>query len=153
NLPQNAPEDRGLTDYLYGGDNRYRLCQETVLGLGGLDVLRRLGYTEIESYHLNEGHSALLALGLMERRLAQSFAARVRKLDIDSVRRMCIFTTHTPVPAGHDQFPRAVATQVLGEERAALIEETQAWHDDILKMTYLALRFAGYVNGVAMRHG
>jgi starch phosphorylase len=152
-LPQNAPQDRGLTDFLYGGDGRYRLCQEAILGLGGLEMLRRLGYTEIASYHMNEGHSALLVLGMLERRLAQSFAARVRKIDIDSVRRMCIFTTHTPVPAGHDQFPRAMVEQVLGDDRAGLIEETQAWHGDMLNMTYLALRFAGYVNGVAMRHG
>ncbi len=152
-LPENAAPDRELTNHLYGGDDHYRLCQEVVLGLGGLELLRRLGYTDLETYHLNEGHSALLVLGLLERRLAQSFAARVRKLDVDGVRRMCIFTTHTPVPAGHDQFPRALAEQVLGEDRAALLEETHAWHDGMLNMTYLALRFCGYVNGVAMRHG
>jgi starch phosphorylase len=148
----NSPWDRAITDSLYGGDQRYRLCQEAVLGIGGLELLRKLDMV-IDDYHMNEGHSALLALSLMERRLAQSFAGRVKQLDIDGVRRMCIFTTHTPVPAGHDQFPRKLAEQVLGAEAVSLLDETDAWHDDMLNMTYLALRFSGYVNGVAMRHG
>jgi starch phosphorylase len=148
----NSAWDRGITDSLYGGDQRYRLCQEAVLGFGGLEMLRKLDLG-IDVYHMNEGHSALLALSLMERRLAQSFAGRVKRLDIDGVRRMCIFTTHTPVPAGHDQFPRKLAEQVLGAEAIALLDETEAWHGDMLNMTYLALRFSGYVNGVAMRHG
>ena len=151
-LPENSAWDRTLTDHLYGGDDHYRLCQEIVLGCGGLEMLRKLGH-DVEAYHMNEGHSALLALGLLERRLAQSFAGRVKKIDIEGVRRMCVFTTHTPVPAGHDRFSRRLAVDVLGPERAELLEETQAWHGDALNMTYLALRFSGYVNGVAMRHG
>jgi len=115
--------------------------------------LQKLGHDKIQAYHMNEGHSALLALGLLERRLDQSFAGRARQLDIDGIRRMCIFTTHTPVPAGHDQFPEPLVRQLLGDERYALLEQTQALHDDSLNMTYLALRFSGYVNGVAMRHG
>ena len=102
---------------------------------------------------MNEGHPALLALGLLERRLAHSFAGHVRKLDVDGVRHICIFTTHTPVPAGHDQFSPALAEQILGPERLALLQEAQALNGDALNMTYLALRFSGYVNGVAMRHG
>src|SRR5215472_1725175 len=152
-LPENAPQDRGLTDFLFGGDGRYRLAQEIVLGLGGLEILRKLDHTDIEAYHMNEGHSALLALGLLERRLAQSFAGRIKQLDIDGVRRLCIFTTHTPVPAGHDQFSRELVERVLGEDRSALLTESSSWHGDMLNMTYLALRFSGYVNGVAMRHG
>ncbi len=151
-LPENSAFDRSLTDQLYGGDERYRLCQEIVLGFGGLDMLRKLGH-DVEAYHMNEGHSALLALGLLERRLAQSFAGRVKRVDIEGVRRMCVFTTHTPVPAGHDRFPRRLVESVLGQERSELLEETQAWHGEALNMTYLALRFSGYVNGVAMRHG
>jgi glycogen phosphorylase len=152
-LPANSPQDRSLTDHLYGGDERYRLSQEIVLGFGGMEMLRKLGHTEIEIYHMNEGHSALLALGLLERRLAQSFAGRVKKGDIDGVRRKCIFTTHTPVPAGHDQFPRKLVEEVLSSEYIALLNESEAWHGAALNMTYLALRFSGYVNGVAMRHG
>jgi starch phosphorylase len=153
NVPENAEWDRHLTDSLYGGDESYRLAQEIILGLGGLKLLQKVGHSGIQAYHMNEGHSALLALGLLERRLDQSFAGRVKQLDIDGIRRMCIFTTHTPVPAGHDQFPKPLVRQLLGEEWMSLLEQTQALHDDALNMTYLALRFSGYVNGVAMRHG
>src|SRR6516162_3240322 len=153
NLPDNAEQDRGLTDYLYGGDQRYRLAQEVILGFGGFRLMEKLYSGQIEAYHMNEGHSALLSLGLLERRLDQSFAGRLKQLDIDGIRRMCIFTTHTPVPAGHDQFPLKLAEQVLGADRVKLLADTQALHGDALNMTYLALRFSGYVNGVAMRHG
>lgn len=152
-LPENSDYDRSLTDSLYGGDQRYRLAQEIVLGLGGFKLLQKLYSGQIESYHMNEGHSALLSLGILERRLEQSFAGRLKQLDIDGVRNMCIFTTHTPVPAGHDQFPRSLVAQVLGREQVSLLDEAEAWEGDALNMTYLALRFSGYVNGVAMRHG
>ncbi len=153
NLPENSEWDRTLTDSLYGGDPRYRLCQEIVLGLGGLRMIHKLGHTQLDGYHMNEGHSALLALGLLERRLDQSFAGRVKQLDIDSIRNLCIFTTHTPVPAGHDQFSRQLVRATLNESAASLLDEAEAWQGDFLNMTYLALRFSGYVNGVAMRHG
>jgi starch phosphorylase len=152
-LPENSAWDRTLTESLYGGDERYRLCQEVVLGAGGFQMLRKIGHTDVQAYHMNEGHSALLALSLLERRLDQSFAGRVRELDIEGIRRMCIFTTHTPVPAGHDRFSRKLAEQVLGEAWITLLDQADAWHGDSLNMTYLALRFSGYVNGVAMRHG
>jgi starch phosphorylase len=152
-VPENTDYDRALTDSLYGGDQRYRLAQEIVLGLGGFRLTEKLYPGLIETFHMNEGHSALLSLGLLERRLEQSFAGRVKQLDIDGVRTMCIFTTHTPVPAGHDQFPRSLVAQVLGRDELALLDEADAWEHDALNMTFLALRFSGYVNGVAMRHG
>ena len=151
-LAENEPSDRELTNSLYGGDSHYRLCQEVVLGLGGLQILQQLGYN-VQRYHMNEGHAALLALGLLERRLSQSFAGRVKQLDVDSVRSLCIFTTHTPVPAGHDEFTRELTQHILGTERTALLSEASVWKGDVLNMTYLALQFSGYVNGVAMRHG
>ncbi len=152
-VPENTEYDRALTDSLYGGDQRYRLAQEIVLGLGGFRLTEKLYPGLLETFHMNEGHSALLSLGLLERRLEQSFAGRVKQLDIDGVRNMCIFTTHTPVPAGHDQFPRSLVGQVLGREELALLNEADVWESDALNMTFLALRFSGYVNGVAMRHG
>jgi len=152
-VPENTDYDRALTDSLYGGDQRYRLAQEIVLGLGGFRMIEKLYPGLIETFHMNEGHSALLSLGLLERRLEQSFAGRVKQLDIDGVRNMCIFTTHTPVPAGHDQFPRSLVAQILGRDELALLDEAEAWEHDALNMTFLALRFSGYVNGVAMRHG
>ena len=152
-LPENSGWDRTLTESLYGGDDRYRLCQEVVLGSGGFLMLQKLGHTDVQVYHMNEGHSALLGLSLLDRRLGQSFAGRVRDLDIEGIRRMCIFTTHTPVPAGHDRFSRKLAEEVLGQDTVTLLDQADAWHGDFLNMTYLALRFSGYVNGVAMRHG
>jgi starch phosphorylase len=150
NVPENTEYDRALTDSLYGGDQRYRLAQEIVLGLGGFRLTEKLYAGLIETFHMNEGHSALLSLGLLERRLDQSFAGRVKQLDIDGVRTMCIFTTHTPVPAGHDQFPRSLVGQILGRDELALLDEADAWESDALNMTFLALRFSGYVNG--LRH-
>jgi glycogen phosphorylase len=148
----NAPEDAALTDHLYGGDNRYRLCQEAILGLGGRRMLSALGLNGIRLYHMNEGHSALLTIGLLERQLAGP-TRQVTEDDINVVRKQCVFTTHTPVPAGHDQFPNSLVSQVLGPARLALIEETHCSPEGTLNMTYLALRFSHYVNGVAMKHG
>jgi glycogen phosphorylase len=153
-LPENTPWDRSLTDYLYGGDTHYRLCQEVVLGLAGVAFLRTLGEEErIEAFHMNEGHSALLTLALLQHRLERRSAWRVEDSDIEFVRSRCIFTTHTPVPAGHDQFPRSMAEQVLGQEYTGLLDQAKCWHDGTLNMTHLALNFSHYINGVAMRHG
>lgn len=152
-LPENTPFDRTLTDYLYGGDEHYRLCQEAVLGIGGVAFLQTLSEPGIEAYHMNEGHSALLTLALLEARLERRSANHVEDRDIESVRKKCIFTTHTPVPAGHDQFPEGLAAQVLGKDRIWLLNQAGCWHGGTLNMTHLALHFSRYINGVAMRHG
>ena len=152
-LPENTSWDRALTDHLYGGDMRYRFCQEALLGIGGVRMLRELGYTKITSYHMNEGHAALLALGLLEQRLGKSELGSASEEDLEAVRSQCIFTTHTPVPAGHDQFPRALMQQVLGTGRMKVLEVTHCCPEGTLNMTYLALKFSRYINGVAMHHG
>jgi starch phosphorylase len=145
--PENAPQDRSLTDSLYGGDDRYRLAQEAVLGIGGVRLLRALGCDGLRVYHLNEGHSALLTQALLDDRAEDPAEAH------DRVRQQCVFTTHTPVPAGHDHFPEDLVERVLG----AKISERLAAHgclaDATLNMTHLALVFSRFVNGVAMRHG
>src|SRR5690242_5686034 len=115
-LPENTAEDQTLTDYLYGGDEHYRLCQEVILGIGGVEVLRSQGHSGIEKYHMNEGHSALLVLPLLERRLGKADLRDASEEDMEAVKRQCVFTTHTPVPAGHDQFSRELTSSVLGEE-------------------------------------
>lgn len=153
NLTENSPWDQGLTDYLYGGDEHYRLCQEAVLGIGGVQILRKLGHTQVQTYHMNEGHSALLSLALLEQRLGGPDLGAATEDDIQAVRRKCVFTTHTPVPAGQDQFPRGLASQVLGEERAVILDVSHCCPEQTLNMTYLALRFSHYINGVAMHHG
>ncbi len=151
-LPENSESDRGLTDYLYGGDGHYRLCQEIVLGMGGAAMLRALGYTGDMHYHLNEGHSALLTLCLLEWQLDGRKAFELDDSDLEAVRRHCVFTTHTPVPAGHDKFPVDMVREVLGAEQLALLEAARCLSDGTLNMTVLALRVARFVNGVAMRH-
>ncbi len=147
--------DRHLTDYLYGGDTFYRLCQETILGLGGIHLLHALGCWP-EVHHMNEGHAALLSIGLLEQRLG-NFDGRpvstATEADFEAVKQQSVFTTHTPVPAGHDQFGLDQMYQVLGHDRASIIERAGALHNGLLNMTYLALRFSRYVNGVAMQHG
>jgi starch phosphorylase len=149
----NSEWDRTLTDQLYLGDDRYRLCQEVVLGMGGIEILPKLGHAHLGTFHMNEGHSALLGLALLERRLEGRGHDTVNQEDVDSVRHRCVFTTHTPVPAGHDKFPQELERKVLGEERVNLLERTGCHHDGTLNMTYLALRFSHYINGVGMHHG
>ncbi len=151
-LDGNAESDRALTHFLYGGDDRYRLCQEAILGIGGQQILQRLGHTGIQTYHMNEGHSSLLALSLLEGRLAARDGKRPTKKDLASVRAQCVFTTHTPVPAGHDRFHRGLAEQVLGPERAAMLSTNHLLDGDTLNMTRLALECSRYVNGVARIH-
>ena len=151
-LPENQPLDRTLTDTLYGGDDYYRLCQEVVLGLGGFRLLRALGYGHIRRFHMNEGHAALLVLALLEEKLASRVHEDSVPADlIDAVREQCVFTTHTPVPAGHDQFPSDLAHRVLGHRRCGWLKA--CGHDHGLNMTQLALRGSRFVNGVAMKHG
>lgn len=150
--PENSEEDRRLTDTLYGGDERYRLCQEVVLGIGGIKLLHRMGYQRLGSYHMNEGHSALLTIALLEDLLGDSHLGLATPEDVEEVRRRCVFTTHTPVPAGHDKFPIALVDQVLGKERAEALQVTRCCPEGTLNMTYLALRFSRFVNGVAMHH-
>jgi len=148
----NDPWDRRLTDHLYGGDTYYRLCQEAILGLGGIHLLHALGM-QPEVCHMNEGHAALLSIGLLEARVAPSPLSTATDADAEAVKQQCIFTTHTPVPAGHDKFGLDQMRQILGAERSSTIERFGALHNDLLNMTYLALRFSRYVNGVAMLHG
>ena len=149
----NDPYDRRLTDTLYGGDTYYRLCQETVLGLGGVQLLHQLGCLPAV-YHMNEGHASLLTLGLLEDRLSpgQSLADATEE-DRLAVAQQCVFTTHTPVPAGHDQFGLDQMYAVLGQDRAKALERFGGLHNNLLNMTYVALRFSRWVNGVAMQHG
>ncbi len=151
-LDENAEADRELTYYLYGGDERYRLCQETILGIGGQKILAELGHSNVDVFHMNEGHSSLLGLSLLERQLKARGARRVTKRDMAAVRKQCVFTTHTPVPAGHDRFHRSIVDQVLGKARTDLMAGAHILDGDMLNMTKLALECSRYVNGVARIH-
>ncbi len=156
NLPENDERDRVLTSYLYGGDQRYRIAQEVVLGIGGVRMLRALGYTRIKRYHMNEGHAAFLALELFREDAEQSacplddFEACMSG-SMSNIRKHCVFTTHTPVAAGHDKFPYDLVHQVLDD----FIPFELLKHlggEDRLNMTLLALNLSHYVNSVARQH-
>ncbi|MGQ0816212.1 MAG: alpha-glucan family phosphorylase [Gemmatimonadota bacterium] len=143
-VDENPPAYRTITHQLYGGDLRMRLLQEAVLGIAGVDLLEQNAH-DVMTYHMNEGHSALLALPLLERRSDAEHA-------IAAVRRRCVFTTHTPVPAGHDKFPLEMVRSVLGAERADLLSAIGCAPDNTVNLTHIALHVSRYVNGVAMRH-
>ena len=174
-LPSNTEWDRNLTGQLYGGDSYYRLCQEVLLGVGGVRMLRALGHTELTRYHMNEGHAALLSLELLGAEAANAGRTSIRGEDIEKVRSMCVFTTHTPVPAGHDRFPVEYLTRVFPQQ-SKFFDLKDASTADLVKrvlraeqnypdlqeaarlgatvnMTYLALNLSTYVNGVARQHG
>jgi starch phosphorylase len=140
NVEDNTAEERDITAFLYGGDERYRLKQEIVLGIGGVKMLEASGF-QIRKYHMNEGHSSLLTLELL----------RKNGMNLDTVKDLCIFTTHTPVEAGHDKFPYDVVQETIGEI-VPLDVLKRLGGQDRLNMTRLALNLSKYVNGVAKRH-
>ncbi|HSJ33402.1 MAG TPA: alpha-glucan family phosphorylase [Longimicrobiales bacterium] len=156
NVPENRPEDRRITDRLYGGDNEHRLQQEIVLGIGGMRALRAIG-REPEVIHLNEGHAAFAACeragGLL--RDQESFREASAR-----VAGGVVFTTHTPVAAGHDYFPHALLERYLG---GYMWEMREPWdrflalgrtaHDQRFCMTALAIRLSTIRNGVSRLHG
>jgi len=150
-LDENSGWDRGLTDHLYGGDTNYRLQQEIVLGMGGVRMAHALG-NRVNVYHMNEGHAALLTLALIESQLGGGPLGAATEADIEQVRKKCVFTTHTPVPAGHDRFSTEQAIRILGGDRTARLEKMDCFRDGMLNMTLLALRFSRYANGVALQH-
>lgn len=173
-LDSNDPGDRELTGSLYGGDPYYRLRQEVILGIGGVRMLHALGYTELTRYHMNEGHAALLTLELLDQEATKAGRTSIQGEDIANVRSKCVFTTHTPVPAGHDKFPMEFMTRlfprqegflnlqdassadllkrVLQAERNFSNLQEAARNGASINMTYLALSLSDYVNGVAKLH-
>ncbi len=151
-LDENHSEDRKITHYLYGGDVTYRLCQEIVLGMGGVRMLHALGFN-IRQYHMNEGHSALLTLDLLRRYAyaPEELRAGESPYDVLQVRELCNFTTHTPVEAGHDKFAYDLVRRTLGDFVDVATLKALAG-TEVLNMTCLALNLSDYVNGVAKRH-
>ena len=151
-LTENAPEDRQLSHHLYGHGDEYRLKQEVVLGIGGVRMLQALGF-RVHTYHMNEGHSALLSLELLRRyeHPPERVGPRESIYDSSRVKEYCLFTTHTPVEAGHDQFDYTLVDRVLD----SLIDKDELRllaGQERLNMTRLALNLSGYVNGVAKSH-
>ena len=174
NLPENSEWDRTLTHFLYGGDAYYRICQEVILGIGGVRMIRALGYTNVRRFHMNEGHASLLTLELLAEDARRDGRHSITGTDIDAVQARCVFTTHTPVAAGHDQFSMDLVGQVF-RGRHKLLDPCDVFCADLvrrvvklanpngdlgnifvrentLNLTHLALNLSHYVNGVARRH-
>jgi len=151
-VPGNTDWARTLTDHLYGGDADYRLCQEIILGIGGVRMLRALGHDKIARFHMNEGHAAFLTLELLQEQCQSAQRESILAEDIDAVRSKCVFTTHTPVPAGHDSFSVETVRNVL-DSHLGLQAGDLILHDGALNMTHLALTLSHFVNGVAKKHG
>ncbi|MDE3085961.1 MAG: alpha-glucan family phosphorylase [Acidobacteriota bacterium] len=148
--PSNGERWRSLTGRLYGGDGEYRLAQEAVLGLGGAVMLEALGQ-RVETYHLNEGHSTLVGLALLRRARHEGPGTSVEDA-VGDVRRRCVFTTHTPVPAGHDRFAEDAVRHVLGEESLGDLTALGGLGAGWLDMTRLGIGSSRWTYGVSTRH-
>jgi starch phosphorylase len=152
-LPENSVEDRTLTDQLYGGDESYRLKQEMILGIAGVRMLRKLGF-QVKKYHMNEGHAAFLTLELLHeyKKDIEAVWDESHIWDTEAVRDLCVFTTHTPVEAGHDKFSYELFNNVFGDYFPENILKTLAGEKNV-NMTLLGFNLSKYVNGVAKKHG
>ncbi len=153
NLPENSPEDRSLTDCLYGGDEYYRIKQEAILGIGGVRMLNELGF-QIKKYHMNEGHAAFLTLELLRgyKKDIETVWDESHIWDFEAVRDLCVFTTHTPLEAGHDKFSYELYNKMFNDFFPEKILRKLAGEDHI-NMTLLGFNLSEYVNGVAKKHG
>ncbi len=150
----NSEEDKALCSSLYSGDREFRLKQEILLGIGGVKYLRALRFNNIKTFHLNEGHSSLLTVELLRenRRALSETWDESAQWDIETVAKNCVFTTHTPVAAGHDRFPFDMVERILKTEvPISLLRELSG--EDQLNMTTLGLNLSRFANGVAKRHG
>jgi starch phosphorylase len=144
-VEENSPEDRRITDSLYGGDNGLRLLQELVLGVGGARMLQALGYPAHTIHHMNEGHAAFLLLDRIPENGSSEIEGKLQQL-----RQSTVFTTHTPVPAGHDVFTVDHLAEVLHPDHSKKVESV--FHNGYLNMTRLALQYSGTVNAVSRKH-
>lgn len=142
NTPENAEQDRAFNKHLYGGDQYVRLCQEIILGIGGVRMLRDLGYRDIRNYHLNEGHASLLTLELIRASGYSSY---------EKIRKECIFTTHTPVPAGHDVFEFNLVQRVMSPVHIEYLKEILGGEVPV-NLTTISLQLSEFVNGVSAKH-
>lgn len=157
-VPENSPENRALSARLYGGDQEIRLCQEILLGVGGVRMLRELGVSPTV-WHANEGHSAFLVLERI-RELVEKGASHAEAAE--TVRQTTVFTTHTPVPAGHDVFPHHLMDRYfagyweqlkLSRDEFLSLGETPESRGHGFNMTALVIRCAAHINGVSREHG
>ncbi len=141
-VPGNEPWMKEMTGSLYDSTSRWnRIVQEMILGIGGVRLLKSLGYNNIKTWHLNEGHGSFATLELLK-----EFNG-----DIEKVRERTVFTQHTPVPAGHDTFDYSLVEKVFVDNLPSNIKELGG--EEKLNMTVLAMSLCRYSNGVAKKHG
>ena len=161
NIPENVETDRWVTGHLYGGDRETRIVQEMLLGIGGVRLLRTLGIKP-HVFHLNEGHSAFLTLELA-REVIQTEGRSMAEAT-ERVRAQCVFTTHTPVAAGNDEFDAALVSRCFGstylrelglnqEEFLGLGRVNAKNSAERFGLTPLAIRMCRSTNGVSKKHG
>lgn len=155
-IPENLPEDRIVTSQLYGGDQNMRITQEILLGIGGIRALRTLGI-KADIYHMNEGHSAFLALELIREKILEGLNVETA---MELVSSQCVFTTHTPVPAGNDAFSEEMMHQYFGAQLEPYGISWQQFFEigkdsttGLFSMTVLALNCSKSSNGVSELHG
>jgi starch phosphorylase len=141
--PENTEEDRSITLRLYSGGKDHRILQEAILGFGGIRVLRQLGYSDFSTYHMNEGHCSFLTLELLK-----EFDGNE-----EEVRKRCHFTTHTPVPAGHDHFAADRVKRLIGDLLPEKLNLPSMVLNARVHMTELGLYFSRSANGVSGLHG
>ena len=139
---KNFNDDRKITLRLYSGDKDHRILQEAILGFGGMKMLRSLNQDSIQTYHMNEGHCSFLVLDLLEKNNG----------DIENVKSMCHFTTHTPVPAGHDHFSFDRVKKLIRGLLPEGLQLPSLVQDDVFHMTELGLYFSNTANGVSRLH-
>lgn len=160
-LPENDENARRLTHRLYAGDTDHRIRQEAILGIGGRRMLRAIGH-ELGTFHMNEGHAVFVCIELLSELIARDaergggppkdrFGGLSERL-IAEVRRRCVFTTHTPVEAGHDRFGIDRVRAIIGEHPVFHRPDLYG-HGDVLNTTTLAMNFSSFVNAVARKHG
>lgn len=156
-LPENSEQDRQITRKLYLSDPAGRLAQEAVLGVGGVRMLRALGYRQIERCHMNEGHAALLVLELLNEESRRGGLPASDPRLLDAVRRRGVFTTHTPVAAGHDRFAMELVRRALEPALVAPLDSAlpllPTCEGGALNMTTLGFALSAHINAVAQRHG
>jgi len=160
NVAENSPEDRQITAQLYGGDQETRICQEILLGIGGVRALAALGI-QPEVYHMNEGHSAFMALERVRMLMAEG--GHSFQTAREAVMASTVFTTHTPVPAGNDAFEPWLIERYFSEywgqlslskeEFLTLGRQEANNGDEPMSLTVLALRLSGHRNAVSQLHG
>jgi starch phosphorylase len=150
-VPENSPEDRKITSALYTGDSDWRIKQEAVLGIGGRRMLRAFTH-DVACFHMNEGHAVFLTVELLSEHLARFNKSEIDQECVRHARQRCVFTTHTPIEAGHDRFQIERVRAIIGDHPVFHRPDLYG-HDNVLNTTILALNLSRFANGVARKHG